>query len=551
MSSKLILDPELVLTTYHKHNGNKTSAAKELGIHRGTLKQMLEMWGADKPISSGSVAPLKHNVLPLPPEGTVFRYICTAAQNNTRVFAKFLKNLEVYRDWHEGNGNPCRLMVSRFTYNKAGFVSKQKPGMEKASDLDSCWFDSALDEYVCDDPARHGTCRWQLAPDLFWCAELQVEPTATRPASGLGTYTGTASCIIPHTKLCIESVPVVQGTDPKFVFTTGAVTSRNYIQKKAGLKAEFHHVFSACLVEVNSDGDFWVRHLVGDRKGEFYDCPGGEVIKVTKDGVTKGHRAEAINFGDTHVAELPEDRKNRYWVGTPEEPAVIDCLRPKYQIHNDLFSMRSRSHHEMKSLEKMLKKYLDGDDKVEDELQETAEFLSCAERSFCTTVVVCSNHDRHLERYLDEVSYKVDLPNIEWFLEAQLARVKAIKSGEDWQCLEWGLRRIGCPETVRFLRIDEPFFICKNHPIACHLHGDIGANGARGSTTGLAKAGNRINKGHSHILAADEGVWSAGACSLDHGYNKGGLTSWSIAHVVTWESGRRCGLIERAGRLWA
>lgn len=553
---KTILPPEVVLEVYQRHQGNKTEAAKELGLHRGTLRNLVNLYGFDKrPLLGGTSKPIKNNVMPLPPKGKVKRYILSSAQNNTRVFAPFLRNLEAYAEWlrADGGSESVQIMLSRFFYNKNAFnnLSKSKPGQQIPTDSD-VWFDPSIEPYVCDDPERHGTCRYVLAPDLQWCSEFQIEPTAVRPTSGLGTYTGTSSCIFPHTKLAIESVPTVPGTPTKMVFTTGSVTTRNYIQRKAGLKAEFHHVQSACLVEVTDDGSWWCRHLISDHKGEFFDIPEGNVVKVTsKEGVTVGHRTEAINWGDTHVTEMPKSRVQRYWVGTKVEPAVIDRLQPRYQFHNDLFSHRARSHHEMKSLEKMLQKYIVGDDKVDAEIKNTAEFLSIADRANCLAVVVCSNHDRHLERYLDEVDYRHDLPNIEWFLNAQLARVRAIKAGESWMCLPWALQQAGCPETVRFLRIDESFIICRNHPIECSLHGDIGPNGSRGSTANLANVGSRVNKGHSHTLEVRNGVWSAGTCAQDQSYNKGGVTTWSVSHILTYMNGRRVALVERAGKLWA
>lgn len=554
MSDKTVIDPEIVIEAYLKAGGNKTEAARSLGIHRETLRKLLGQLKADLPVSGGTTKPLKNNVLELPAKGKIARYILSSAQNNTKVFSPFLKNLEAYckylRQWGD-----CQIMLARYVYDKSAYLasSLQKPG--HAAPLDEgIWYDPAVVPYICDRPSEHGTCRWQLATDLFWCAELQISPTATSPLSGLGTYTGTASSIFPHTKIAVEAVASVPGTPTKHVYTTGTVTGRNYIQKKAGLKAQFHHEFGAVLVEVNSDGDWWLRHLSADSKGNFYDVPGGVPTEISNGEITvDGVRVEAINWGDTHVEELPEERKHYYWIGSKKQPAVVDCLRPKAQFHNDLHSFRARNHHEFHSFGKRMEKYVTGMESVQDELSRTSDFLAVAERSFCLSVVVNSNHDRFGERWLDEANYKHDLPNAEFFLEAQLARVRAIKSGEGdkWMFLEWALKRAGCPETVRFLQVDETFTICKKtHPIDV-WHGDLGVNGSRGSTASLSKAGSKINKGHDHTYGKRDAVWSAGVCSLDHGYNKGGLTTWSITHIITYLSGKRTGLTERAGKLWA
>lgn len=547
MSQRKIIPPEILLECYRRNEGNKRATARELGVDKDTVRNSLALYGfGNKPVVGGSTKAAKHNVMPLPEEGKIKRYLLTSAQSNTKAFVPFLKNLEAYAEWL----GDCRIMVSRFTYNRNAFhnPAASKVG-HQAVDPGDCWFDPLLDNYIVDDPERHGTCRWQLAPDLWFAAEFQIEPTAERPLSGLGTLTGTASCVFPHVKVALEAVPsLLTDKNPytKHVYTTGTVTGRNYIKRKAGLKAEFHHTFAALMVEVDHLGNFWCRQLVADNKGSFHDIPEGNVVQVIGGEIVEGLRAEAWNPGDTHVEELPEERKQAYW----GPGGVKDKLKPKYEFHNDLQSFRARSHHEMKSFESMLKKFVSGQDKVDKELDQVAEFLSFAERDYCTTIVVPSNHDKFGSRWLDEASYKSDLTNCEYFLEAQLARVRSIKAGEEWSFLSWACRRAGAPETVRFLDVDESFVICKNHPIECGLHGDLGPNGSRGSTNNLTKIGHRLTKGHSHVAEIRDGVYSAGVCSLKHSYNFG-PTSWSVSHVVTFSSGKRMILSERAGKLWA
>jgi len=544
-----ILPPEVVLEAYRRNCGNKTATASELSVDRQTLRKLLALYGADKrPVAGGSTKPLKHNVLPLPRKGEVRRYILTSAQNNTKVFTPFLKNLEAYAEWLQRNGDLAQIMVARYTYNKNQYLrfQKEKPGVP--GDLeDDCWFDPAIEGYVCDDPERHGTCRWQLAPDLWFCAEMQIEPTATSPLSDLQTYTGTDSSIFPHTKVALESVPTMPGQPVKMNYTTGTVTGRNYIKKKAGLKAEFHHTFAALLVEVDSSGNWWARQLVADSTGSFYDLPAGDPVKVSAGKVSTGHRVEAVNWGDTHATDLPLDRAKAYWW----KGGVIDLVRPKHQFFNDLMSFQYRGHHG-RGFSEMMRKHLAGDELVEAEMISTAGILELADRDFCQSVVVRSNHDTHGERWLDEADYKSDLPNVEYFLEAQLARVRAMKAGNTgWMFSEWALKKAGCPENVRFLRIDESFVICaKNHPIECGLHGHLGPNGSRGTTANLSRMGARINKGHDHAATIRNGVYSAGVCALEQGYNQG-PTSWSVSHICTYLNGKRCILTERVGRLWA
>jgi hypothetical protein len=538
---------EALCAALMRHAGNKTAAAIHLGIYRGTVRKLMLEYGlGDKPLSGGYGKPLEPNVLPLPPKGEIFRYLLTSAQNNTKVFNAFLKNLEAYKEY-----KPARLMISRFTYNKTAYDNAHmaKPGRRNqgGTDEDGCWYDQSIAPYVCDG-ADSGSGRYQLAPDLQWCAELNILPTAVAPLSDLDVYAGHNSAIFPHAKVAMRSMPRMPNDAPRYLYTTGTVTQLNYIQRKAGQKAEFHHIFGALIVEVNSEGDWWVRQINASSDGSFYDCPGGNVVRVSKGRVTEGHRALAIGWGDVHASEIDAEVSDVNW----GRPGAIDSLRPSYQFMNDLFSMRSRSHHETKKFGRMYSKYIKGQDSVLEEVQTTRQVMQKAHRPWCKTVVVSSNHDRHGERWLDEADYRYDLPNVKFFLEAQLARVSAIEADgpKEWCFLEWALNKEGCPRAT-FLGIEESFLIGpKGHQVECGLHGDIGPNGARGSTRNLAKLGRRNNKGHDHQATIYEGTYSAGVCQLDLTYNKG-PTSWSVSHILTYTSGKRCILSQRAGRLWA
>lgn len=543
-------------------HGSQNAAADHLGWKRTKLQSRLrsvqrragvsEPAAPQPPVVLGHVQAPRANVPEQPAGATVARYILTAAQNNTHVHAAFLANLEAY-----AAAIGARILISRFSYNKARFGDKAtKAGRApNASDTEGLWYDPAIAPYVCDDPARHGSCRWQLAPGndgLVWCAEQNILPTAVRPLSGLESYSGPASGIFPHAKICLESVPVIGDRNPKINYTTGAVTQRNYIAKKEGIKAEFHHAYGALLVEVNLvTGDWWCRQLNATDDGSFYDL----TRRVENGQVTLGHRLLAINWGDVHASEIDPTVRALNW-GASHGRAVIDALMPELQIWHDSESFRNRSHHESKSFEKRFAKWLGGSrlDTVEGELAMTAALLKLAHREWCQTVVVSSNHDRHGERWLDDADYKQDLPNAEYFLEAQLARVRALRADErGWTFLEWALKRAGVTDAeARFLGRDESFVIGPpDHPIECGQHGDEGADGARGNTANYARMAIRMNKGHDHKATLHNGVASAGVCHTARQSSYAhGPSSWSISHIATYKNGKRAILTQRAGRLW-
>jgi len=537
---------EVIVAAYHRLDGNKTAVAEELGIDRNTVRKYLKEAGVDKPLHSGRLEDLDPVVMPLPAKNKIARYILTSAQNNTKVHGRFWENLTTYAEFLD-----AQLMVSRFTYNKSAYHSAKsvKPGRGPTTeDLSDLWYDPRILPFVCDDPSTDKSCQYQLAPDLLWCAEMNILPTASRPLSELDSYTKQSSGIFPHAKLAMEPVATAKGEPPKHNYTTGTVTHRNYIQKKAGLKAEFHHAYSALIVEVNSSGEWWLRQLNADSRGTFYDCPrgvaGGGALKIEDGEVIGGCQAEGINWGDVHASEIDPVVAEANW----GKGGIIDELQPRFQFMHDVFSMRSRSHHDVKSYSKMLRKYLTNTDKVEDEVKETTALMRKAARAGTTMVVVCSNHDRHLDRWMDETDFRKDPPNARFYLEAQLAHTLAAEKGEPWVALPWALTRFNAP-AARYLKQDESFILCpdKGGGIECGWHGDDGPNGTRGSTRAYVKAGRRVNKGHDHSAAIMDGVYSAGACAQSFDYQHGPSTH-SVSHIVTWPNGKRTLVTLRAGR---
>ena len=199
----------------------------------------------EKPVIQGQVKVRGRTKLPVPTGKVVHRYLFSSAQNNTHLHAGLWENLLALKKKYKAG-----LFISRFTYNKAALGAKAvKPGTMKASDTAELWYDEKIAPFVMDQSL-------QVAPGLVFCGEMKILPTASRPLSGLDSYSGRQSCMIPHVKLAMDSVASGKHEATKFMYTTGTVTVRNYIQKKAGLKAQFHHCYGALLGEVNSAGDW-------------------------------------------------------------------------------------------------------------------------------------------------------------------------------------------------------------------------------------------------------------------------------------------------------
>jgi hypothetical protein len=448
-------------------------------------------------------------------------YILTCAQNNTDVHLPTLRSLEALADHYD-----AQIMCSTFRYARH---TKWQQSLDKNPDGEvtgPLWFDPAIAKYISDD-------RVEIAKGLVWCGELNISPTAERPLSGLEVYTGRASMIVPHTHLQMQSIATVGGSGAKLNYTTGTVTLRNYIQRKEGFKAEFHHCFGGLLVETDDAGHWWVRQLNADSDGTIYDLD-----RKAQDGnVTQDHRVEAITFGDIHLDNIDEDVKRATWgIG-----GMVDRLRPRYQFCHDILDFYRRSHHSIADPYKMFVRYWNDKESVEEELENVAEFLEFIKRDDCDTIVVDSNHDRALRRWLASVDGRRDPVNAHiWsLLNATLIQHIQKHGEEPKSLLEMALNTLDVP--ARFLGPDEGFVILPEHGggIECGMHFDLGANGSRGSLRQFAKMGRRANGGHSHSCGIDGGAYQAGTKSkLLMGYNHG-PSSWSHTDILTYENSKR------------
>ena len=469
-------------------------------------------------------------------KGGVRRYILTSAQNNTPVNPTVWENLIALAN-HYG----ARLIVGRYVYNLDAFgqrgQEKQANELSKKSGKAERWWAPEIIPYVLDE-------RMKLADDLEWCGHINILPTAVRPLGDLHNYTGTRSAIFPHPTIALESIPTGKHEPTKMNYSTGAVTEANYIQRKAGQKAEFHHTLGALVVEIDEAGDWWVRQLNADHDGAIYDL----TLLAAGGVVTERHTVEAINWGDIHVSQMEDWMQEACW----GKGGVIDALRPRFQFMHDTLDFSSRSHHDMRNPHEMFRKHVQGSGSVEDELIECRDFLHYAYRQYCQTIMVDSNHDNALTRWLREASHKSDPLNAIFYLKAELRLHEAIAArDDDFHVVEWALRSVGLKGDFKFLRTDESFIICdgEGNGIECGNHGHLGANGARGSDAGYVKAGRRMNIGHGHYALIWQGLYRAGVqAALDHGYNVG-LSSWSQSMIVTYPSGKRA-IVTFRNRKW-
>jgi hypothetical protein len=547
VSDKLGNYSDSELLNYVKEAGGQRAAARKLGVPRTTLQY--RVWQAQEAIRKDRAirAPL---VEPRPKKG-VQRFIFSSAQDNTGLDTRcknFLRNLEAY-----AKSENASIHIAGFTYQKGLFEDHSK---------ESGVYTLAVQPYLMQ-------ARMEIDNRIAFCGEMNILPTAVRPLSGLDTYTRHMDGIIPHPKIALESVPTPKHQRAKQIMTTGCVTPANYVPKKAGLKAQFHHVIGALLVEIDANGKCFTRHLLADGKGNFQD-----LTKKVEDGVvTDGHRVHAINWGDIHIEKMDPISYSTCWGLIPRYDehgnevdmcdwevdqsgrSMLDVLRPEYQFFHDTSDFSPRNHHNVNDPHFRFKMFADGNDSVEDALRKAATFLSRTTRGDTESVVVESNHDLAYLKWLRTNDYRSDPVNALFFLRSQLEVYRAIDRGDsDFSIFEWAMHDLA-PKAgtlaCTFLREDDSFIILgdQNTGIECAMHGHLGANGGRPSPTAFARMGPKLNIGHVHSPYIRDGVYAAGLEGLlDQGYNKG-ASGWCQTEIITYGNGRRT-LVTRDGPDW-
>lgn len=463
------------------------------------------------------------------PDSCGRKFIFTGAQNDTPVHGPFWRNLQAYAKFIG-----AQIVIGPWTY-ETQWWSENSPHARV--------YDDEIAEYLCFG-------QMMIGDHFVFCGEMNTLPTAARPISDLVTHSRGRWAVFPHSKLQLKSVP---STDPSRqahqVMTSGAVTIPKVIPRKAGVKSIFHHIVGATVVEFDDAGDVFCRQINADDSGEFYDLD-RHVVDST---VTTGHRIKALVCGDIHTRKLdPLNAMATFGVDlntrrTVYRDNIVDELRPEQILLHDVFDNESRNHHNAKDAAYSYEMAIRYRDRVMDEVKDAVDFMISIKRPGSGLVVVDSNHDLGLERYIREGRYRGDGVNFkdglkldEAYLEYRERVADALdtnKSPPTFSMFEYAARRMRPAELIGVDWVHDG----QSHVVdgvECGHHGFRGANGSKGTISGFARIGRKMSIGDKHSPEIMDGVYCAGCMKLQHGYNKG-PSSWAIAHIVQYANGKR------------
>jgi hypothetical protein len=397
---------------------------------------------------------------------------------------------------------------------------------------DELWYDPRIKPYISDKKV-------ELAPGLTWCGNMNILPTEDNPISGLETHGGSTSIIFPHTKIEMRSIATMPDMPVKRIFTTGAVTLMNYLQKKLGIKAEHHHRYAFLIVEVDSDGNWWVRQVAAKKNGRNIQ----DLNVVVEDGavVSTDAHVEAITWGDLHATNSQPEI-------VESSMGMLDALQPKYQFIHDVFEGVSFSRHSIKNAplpHETFHRWLRGLHRVDEELKQTKAILERYLRPWCQTFAPDANHDAPwLQNWLTKFDYRVDPANAELFLRMQnfmYAEIrKNVTAPKNVNIMRYAFETEAGLKAgaVKFLLPDESFLV---GDVECGCHGHLGPNGTFGSPSNLSKIGRKASTAHTHSCGIYHGLYVAGTSSKltkDWSYTQG-PSSWTWSHVLQYPNGQR------------
>ena len=428
------------------------------------------------------------------------RFIITWAQNNTPVNTGLLKNIEAYAEYINAS---VHVIAGRYKNPTSVWSNEQE---------ENEFWDEKVLKYL--DANRHDIHKY-----VSIMSDIKVQPTAVNPMTGMQALSGMNSCIFGAPKVQMEMIPVLDGNVPKMMATTGSITEKNYTDSKSGKVGDFHHTFGFCIVEIKDNEVFFIRQVTADDKtGAFTDL----YYNVSNAKVTRVVSIAAAVLGDLHLGHHDEQ------VLDTTLNVLFKNLKPANVVLHDVFDGHSISHHESKDAFQLYRREQDGTNSVKREVDNMLEWLKKVEKYNVT--IVRSNHDDFIDRWLINNDWKKNIKNAMEYIDYASLILKGKAPKGIIPCLI----EDRFPKMVTLDRSTS--FKVKGWELG--QHGDVGANGSRGSLLQFRKLNTKCVVGHYHSPGRKDGGLAVGTSTkLRVGYNIG-PSSWLQSHVIIHEDGR-------------
>ena len=482
--------------------------AKFLGKKESSVERMIRKIkepvkiAAIKSSSSKAEKTLKHSDLePLTYEGKSRVYFVTSVQNNADVNYKALKTVESYC-----KARNAHLLVGQVLYNH-----DQDESMD---------FDPRLNKYYVNRETMLGS-------DTKVLFDVNILATRKYPCRAVSTMTQGKNTIVMSARRQIIPIPSGVFEDTNHIFSSCTLSHPHYIQKTAGQDAEFHHVYGGLIVEVDSDGTCFHRHVTINSDGSFYD------LGVKYDGGKSEHVGclDAV-LGDSHAPNHDVEI-------TSKIKSILRGMNCEDVSLHDVYDAEMVSPHVYTT--GALRHKMSGG--VADEYNKAMAYVKDMAGHFAINLIP-SNHNNMLDRWIFKQDWKrLPADDMQFYLKMSELALGSTSSLD--------LFDQDCAANIFDLSAYE-----RHIPIMTgkyqNVHGDCGINGARGINPSTAnKIGCHIIHGHTHNVQWIDGVLSIGHTSnMGHGYNERGWSTWQRGFSVRYADDHVQMLIARGNKFY-
>lgn len=485
---------ELIKTVYADKSTPWEQRAYDLGKQFGVSERTVRRWAAERLDlkEKDDVEPEQYIIAKSRKTKKKKYYLVTWAQNNTPVHAGFYKNLEAYAKFLDAD---IHAILGRYKNPTSVF-----------SDAKEDFWVEEVEKYM--DANRHNIHKY-----VTIMGDIKIQPTAVNPMSSMGALSGVDSCIFGAPKVQMETIPVLEGMQPKIMMSTGALTVRNYTDSKSGKIGDFHHVLGFTIVEIKDEETFFIRYVTANEDtGDFTDL----CHRVENGKVSKINKISAAILGDLHLGEHDEKVVNSTL------NVLLKKLTPEHLVLHDVFNGHSISHHEANDPFKQYEREQDGTNSIKKEVDFMLEWLENVKDYNVT--IVRSNHDDFIDRWLKNSDWKRNIKNAREYIEYS----HILLSGKANKGIVPYLINQKFPKMNTLDR--SVMFNVRGWELG--QHGDIGANGSRGSLLQFRKLNTKCVVAHYHGPGRKDGALAVGTSTrLRVGYNIG-ASSWYQSHVI-------------------
>ena len=365
--------------------------------------------------------------------------------------------------------------------------------------------------------------------------DILLSPQQINPLTGLDRFGEKEfSIIIASPKQQMVTLTNTHNDIPHILHSTGMMCYNkiSYRHNRIGKIASQDHILGGLIVEVKNHEVFFIRQVQANQStGEFID-----LNTLYKTNSTQKVNAEAIYFGDSHA-------------GFEDETAIksaisqIKELKPNSIFLGDVFDGHSISHHHINNITQQTNRESHVDT-LEKELHVVAKHIKIFSDKFpnLTINIIRSNHDEHLDRYLNEGRYINDRTNYKIALSLASYNLNGFNPIEKW--LQENYPKI--LKNVVFLQRESSLKIAN---IECSAHGDISYNGIKATPLTLEKTYTKCTVGHAHTPKILRNVYVVGTLSkFKLSYTKG-ASSWNHTNCSIYNNGARQ-LLTTVGGQW-